>query len=103
MRDNEHIMAWCTLPVMSTRRSLDTVAYTNLIHDSAAILIPVSWHILAENEQQGSTQKTRLIQCVDARAEPPMNAKYLVIDDGRQAKVVEDVGAIPPHVHRPVL
>lgn len=32
-----------------------------------------------------------------------MNAKYLVIDDGGQAKVVEDVGAIPPHVHRPVL
>lgn len=32
-----------------------------------------------------------------------MHAEDLVVDDGRQAKIVEDVGAIPPHVHRPVL
>ena len=46
---------------------------------------------------------TCLIQGVDARAEPSVHAEYLVVDDGRQAKIVEDVGAIPPHVHRPVL
>lgn len=47
--------------------------------------------------------RTYLIQGVDARAEPPVNTENLVVDDRRQAQVVEDVGAIPPHVHRPIL
>mmetsp|Transcript_2475 Transcript_2475/g.5709 ORF Transcript_2475/g.5709 Transcript_2475/m.5709 type:complete len:382 (+) Transcript_2475:167-1312(+) len=39
-----------------------------------------------------------LIQSVDAGTEPAVDGKYLVLDDGREGKVVEDFGAVPPDV-----
>lgn len=32
-----------------------------------------------------------------------MHAEDLVVDDGRETQVVEDLRAVPPHIHGPVL
>ena len=44
-----------------------------------------------------------LVQRVDGRRQAAVDAKNAVIDDGAEGEVVKDVGAVPPHVHRPVL
>lgn len=44
-----------------------------------------------------------LVDGVDGGAEASVDAEDVVVDDGREAEVVEDLGAVAPHVHRPVL
>lgn len=44
-----------------------------------------------------------LVDGVDGRGEPAVDAEDVVVDDGGEGEVVEDLGAVAPHVHRPVL
>ena len=44
-----------------------------------------------------------LVERVDRGREAAVDAEDLVLDDGREREVVEDLGAIPPHVDRTVL
>ena len=44
-----------------------------------------------------------LVQRVDGGGETTVHAEHLVVDDGRQTQIVEDLRAIPPHIDRSVL
>ncbi|EJK55842.1 hypothetical protein THAOC_24375, partial [Thalassiosira oceanica] len=44
-----------------------------------------------------------LLGRVDTRTESTVHGEYLVLDNGRQAQVVEDLRAVPPHVDASVL
>mmetsp|Transcript_5811 Transcript_5811/g.22973 ORF Transcript_5811/g.22973 Transcript_5811/m.22973 type:complete len:281 (+) Transcript_5811:959-1801(+) len=46
--------------------------------------------------------RSNLIDRRDARGQPPVHAKYLVIYERRQRKVIEHIRAISPHVDAPV-
>jgi hypothetical protein len=44
-----------------------------------------------------------LIEGVDGGGEATVHAEDFVVDDGRETQVVEDLGAVPPHIDGPVL
>ena len=44
-----------------------------------------------------------LVKGVDGGREASVHAEDLVVDHRRQTEVVEDLGAVAPHVHRAVL
>ncbi len=39
-----------------------------------------------------------LVQGVDAGTESPVNGEDLVLDDGREGEIIEDLGAVSPNV-----
>lgn len=46
---------------------------------------------------------TYLIQSVDSRGKSTVDTENLVVDDCRQAQVVEDLRAVSPHIYRAIL
>lgn len=47
--------------------------------------------------------RPHLVDGVDGRAETTVHAENIVVDDSREAQVIENLSAIAPHVHTAVL
>lgn len=53
------------------------------------------------------TQKLKirsyLVQSVDGGGKSTVDTEDLIVDDGRQTQIVEDLSAVSPHVYRAIL
>lgn len=51
----------------------------------------------------GIWNNTYLIESVDCWRQTTVDAKYLIVDNGGQAEIVENFSAVAPDVHRAIL